>query len=254
VQRTWAAGFAPERLHRTSGMILRPDFYTPPLADKTTLRRVDDLGPDTPTGLVLFGGPGSRVTKPISASLRDKPLVLVGGRNDALAAELRATPATAPRVVDGLLHSSASLLGAAVAVKEGLRKSLRLSVGKWSENRRGSVRTCRPTSSTLVCRGQSCISTALASASRPDLPRRPTHRRPMGSRNLRGAHFCAIESFSYYVDQGQGCSGRWEAIPLLARCPIRGGIEGIGDSAWSLSLDRLNITPFRSAHDRIQAN
>jgi len=85
--------------YNPSGMILRPDFYTPPLADKTSLRR--EAGPDahTPTGLVLFGGTGSRVMKPISAALRETPLVLLCGRNETLAAELRAMPAAAPRVV-----------------------------------------------------------------------------------------------------------------------------------------------------------
>jgi len=101
VQQALDAGFAPERVHRTSGMILRPDFYTPPLADKATLRREAGLDAHTPTGLVLFGGTGSRVMKPISAALRDTPLVLMCGRNQALAAELRATPAAAPRVVVG---------------------------------------------------------------------------------------------------------------------------------------------------------
>ena len=90
VQQALAAGFAPERVHRSSGMILRPDFYAPPAADKATLRREAGLDAHTPTGLVLFGGTGSRVMKPIAAALRDTPLVLMCGRNEALAAELRA--------------------------------------------------------------------------------------------------------------------------------------------------------------------
>ena len=100
-QQALAAGFAPQRVHRSSGMILRPDFYAPPAADKATLRREAGLDADTPTGLVLFGGTGSRVMKPIAAALRNTPLVLMCGRNEALAAELRALPAAAPRVVVG---------------------------------------------------------------------------------------------------------------------------------------------------------
>ena len=107
VQQALAAGFAPERVHRSSGMILRPDFYAPPAADRATLRREAGLDAHTPTGLVLFGGTGSRVMKPISTALRDTPLVLMCGRNEALAAELRAMPAAAPRVVVGHTHDVA---------------------------------------------------------------------------------------------------------------------------------------------------
>jgi hypothetical protein len=101
VQQALAAGFAPGRVHRSSGMILRPDFYAPPTADKATLRREAGLDAHTPTGLVLFGGTGSRVMKTINTELRDTPLVLMCGRNQTLAAELRAMPANAPRVVVG---------------------------------------------------------------------------------------------------------------------------------------------------------
>ena len=100
-QQALAAGFAPERVHRSSGMILRPDFYAPPSADKTTLRQAVGLDAHTPTGLVLFGGTGSQVMKRIATRLPDTPLVLMCGRNEALAAELRALPARAPRVVVG---------------------------------------------------------------------------------------------------------------------------------------------------------
>jgi 1,2-diacylglycerol 3-beta-galactosyltransferase len=100
-EQALAAGFAPERVHRSSGMILRPDFYAPPSADKATLRRAVGLDAHTPTGLVLFGGTGSQVMKRIADRLPDTPLVLMCGRNEALAAELRALPARAPRVVVG---------------------------------------------------------------------------------------------------------------------------------------------------------
>ena len=100
-QQALAASFPPERVHRSSGMILRPDFYAPPSADKTTLRQAVGLDAHTPTGLVLFGGTGSQVMKRIATRLPDTPLVLMCGRNEALAAELRALPARAPRVVVG---------------------------------------------------------------------------------------------------------------------------------------------------------
>ncbi len=101
VQQALAAGCAPECVHRVSGMILRPDFYSRPPVDRTLLRAQHGLARDTPVGLVLFGGTGSRVMKHIAQALPDTPLILLCGRNEALAAELRALPARASRVVVG---------------------------------------------------------------------------------------------------------------------------------------------------------
>ncbi len=100
-QQALAAGVPAARVHRASGMILRPDFYSPPVADRASERRRVGLDATTPTGLVLFGGTGSRVMKRIASALTDTPLILMCGRNEALAAELRALPARAPRVVVG---------------------------------------------------------------------------------------------------------------------------------------------------------
>lgn len=101
-----AAGCAPRHVHRSSGMILRPDFYLHPTlaaiaGNRAAERRRAGLDEATPTGLVLFGGTGSPVMKHIAARLPDTPLVLMCGRNETLANELRALPARAPRVVVG---------------------------------------------------------------------------------------------------------------------------------------------------------
>ncbi len=100
-QQALAAGVAPQRVHRTSGMILRPDFYFTPAIDRVAARREVGLDASAPTGLVLFGGTGSRMMKRIAAALPETPLILMCGRNEALADELRALPAAAPRVVVG---------------------------------------------------------------------------------------------------------------------------------------------------------
>ena len=96
-----AAGCRPDRVHRSSGMILRPEFYVQPAIDRAAERQRVGLDADTPTGLVLFGGTGSRAMKRIAERLPETPLILMCGRNEALAAELRALPAPAPRVVVG---------------------------------------------------------------------------------------------------------------------------------------------------------
>jgi UDP-N-acetylglucosamine:LPS N-acetylglucosamine transferase len=101
VAQALAAGCAPDRVHRSSGMILRPEFYCQPLIDRAAERQRVGLDADTPTGLVLFGGTGSRAMKRIAERLPETPLILMCGRNEALAEELRALPASAPRVVVG---------------------------------------------------------------------------------------------------------------------------------------------------------
>lgn len=100
-QQALAIGCPQSRVHRSNGMILRPEFYFTPPIDRVAERQRVGLDAHTPTGLVLFGGTGSRVMKRITQALPDRPLVLLCGRNTALAEELRALPANAPRVVVG---------------------------------------------------------------------------------------------------------------------------------------------------------
>jgi 1,2-diacylglycerol 3-beta-galactosyltransferase len=104
MEQALAAGCAPDRLHRASGMILRPDFHDIAEVDRVGERLQLGLDPTTPTGLVLFGGTGSRVMKDIARRLPNTPLILMCGRNDALADDLRAHAAIsrcAPRIVLG---------------------------------------------------------------------------------------------------------------------------------------------------------
>jgi UDP-N-acetylglucosamine:LPS N-acetylglucosamine transferase len=94
-----AAGCPAERVHRVSGMILRPSFYEPAALNRDAERRAHGLDPAVPTGLVLFGGHGSNAMKRIATRLPDTPLILMCGRNATLADTLRALPTQAPRVV-----------------------------------------------------------------------------------------------------------------------------------------------------------
>jgi 1,2-diacylglycerol 3-beta-galactosyltransferase len=61
MEQAMALGYAPERVHRASGMILSPRFYDiEPLTDDARARARAGLGFDSeqPVGLVLFGGQG----------------------------------------------------------------------------------------------------------------------------------------------------------------------------------------------------
>lgn len=101
VQQAREAGYADERIHATSGMMIRSAFYETQPIDQATERERMGLDPKRPTGLVLFGGQGSKAMLGIAKRLPDTQLILACGHNEALAKALRAQPARAPRLVLG---------------------------------------------------------------------------------------------------------------------------------------------------------
>jgi UDP-N-acetylglucosamine:LPS N-acetylglucosamine transferase len=101
VEQARAAGYDDARIHATSGMIIRPDFYRDTVIDRRAERQKLQLHPDRPTGIVLFGGHGSSAMRRIAKRLADTQLILVCGHNSLLADELRAMKSRAPRAVVG---------------------------------------------------------------------------------------------------------------------------------------------------------
>ena len=98
-------GMAPERILRTSGMILNPRFYESLDLDRGSERARLGLRPDLPTGLVLFGGEGSaemlRIAKALNRPEHRLQLILLCGKNAAVADELRALDPEIPMRVEG---------------------------------------------------------------------------------------------------------------------------------------------------------
>lgn len=99
VEQAREAGVPPSRVHRVSGMILRPDFYEDDPQDRAKARAALGLDASAPTGVVMFGGHGSAAMTRIAESLPDTPLILMCGHHAALARKLRAMPSRAPRAV-----------------------------------------------------------------------------------------------------------------------------------------------------------
>lgn len=99
VAQARSMGVPEQRIHRTSGMMLHPDFYGPVLADVAAVREELGLEPGRLTGVVMFGGHGAPAMETIAQQLHDVQLVLMCGHNDKLAARLRRTQASAPRAV-----------------------------------------------------------------------------------------------------------------------------------------------------------
>jgi hypothetical protein len=100
-----AMGHVPQRIFRASGMILHPRFYEQFQSERSAERERLGMRPGIPTGLVLFGGHGSRVMLEIVERLErarlNVQLILLCGRNEALVSELRRRRTRIPIVIEG---------------------------------------------------------------------------------------------------------------------------------------------------------
>jgi hypothetical protein len=105
VEQAHSMGHTDDRISRASGMILHPRFYEPPVEDRMAERAKIGLRADLPTGLILFGGHGSKAMLDIADCLDrsnlDLQLILICGKNDKLRDALRAQKSRLPRFVDG---------------------------------------------------------------------------------------------------------------------------------------------------------
>jgi Glycosyltransferase family 28 C-terminal domain len=101
VEQARALGHPDNHVFRTSGMILRPSFYQPITVDRAAERARLGLDPEKATGLVLFGGQGSRVMLEIDRLLDETQLIFVCGKNTSLAERLKARPSSAKRFIEG---------------------------------------------------------------------------------------------------------------------------------------------------------
>jgi 1,2-diacylglycerol 3-beta-galactosyltransferase len=98
-------GIPEDHVLRTSGMILNPRFYTPLNLNRRVELMRRGLRLDLPTGLVLFGGEGSsemlRIAKTLNREGSGVQLILLCGKNEELANQLRAMNPRIPMFVQG---------------------------------------------------------------------------------------------------------------------------------------------------------
>jgi hypothetical protein len=117
VDQARAMGHDGAHIFRTSGMILRPDFYLEDLSNPAELRKEMGLRADLATAIVLFGGHGSKVmydiTERLEAAGLPLQLVLICGRNEQLAAKLRARVWKVPVHIIGFTKEMHKLMRAA---------------------------------------------------------------------------------------------------------------------------------------------
>ncbi len=104
-QQALAIGHPSERIFKTSGMVLKPRFYQKPKIDRAAARKGHGLDPNLPTGIVLFGGHGSRVmidiARRIDQSKAEVQLIMMCGHNAKLADRLKAMKTRHPLLVEG---------------------------------------------------------------------------------------------------------------------------------------------------------
>jgi 1,2-diacylglycerol 3-beta-galactosyltransferase len=105
VEQARAMGHPDDRIFRASGMIVHPRFYEAPVADRMAERQRLGLERNLPTGLVLFGGHGSKAmletAERIESSDLNVQMIYICGKNEKLAAALRARTSRLPRFVEG---------------------------------------------------------------------------------------------------------------------------------------------------------
>ena len=94
VEQARAFGKDDETVFGVSGMVLRPEFYAETAVDAAAVKRELGLREDLPTAMVLFGGFGSKVmyeiVEKIDAARLPVQLILICGKNEKLAARLKA--------------------------------------------------------------------------------------------------------------------------------------------------------------------
>jgi hypothetical protein len=108
-QQALTIGHKEDHIFLTSGMILKPKFYEKTIVDRDVERKRHGLQPDCPTGIVLFGGHGSKVMVDITRKLTEAnsgvQLILICGHNEKLATELKTLKTGKPILVVGFAQN-----------------------------------------------------------------------------------------------------------------------------------------------------
>jgi len=117
IEQARSFGHDDSHIFQTSGMILRPDFYVEDNSDPLALRKELGLRPDLPTGIVLFGGHGSKVmlqiAEKLDAARLSLQLIFICGKNEELAAKLSSRNWKMPVKVIGFTKEVHKLMRAA---------------------------------------------------------------------------------------------------------------------------------------------
>jgi 1,2-diacylglycerol 3-beta-galactosyltransferase len=104
-QQAFTMGHDRAHVFLASGMILRPKFYEEISIDRSVERKRLGLDPETPTGIVLFGGHGSgtilKIAQRLNAGKAEVQLILICGKNQRLLKAAKALRTRCPMFVEG---------------------------------------------------------------------------------------------------------------------------------------------------------
>jgi UDP-N-acetylglucosamine:LPS N-acetylglucosamine transferase len=100
VEQALAMGHAAARVFRTSGMIVRPEFYSQMELSREAERIRLELDPELPTGIVMFGSYGSSqmagIARRVEAARLKTQMIFVCGHNDKLREHLESMSLSYP--------------------------------------------------------------------------------------------------------------------------------------------------------------
>jgi 1,2-diacylglycerol 3-beta-galactosyltransferase len=104
-QQAFELGHDRDHVFLASGMVMRPKFYQKPVINRVAERSKLGLDPDLPTGVVLFGGHGSRtildIVKRLDAGKANLQLILICGKNQKLLAATKRLQTRFPVFAEG---------------------------------------------------------------------------------------------------------------------------------------------------------
>ena len=104
-QQAFEHGHDRDHVVLASGMVMKQKFYQQISVNRVAELRRLALDPDTPTGIVLFGGHGSKtmldIVKRLDASSRKLQLILICGKNEKLLNQVKAQRTRFPVFAEG---------------------------------------------------------------------------------------------------------------------------------------------------------
>lgn len=104
VEQAISLGHQKDNIFLTSGLVIHPQFYQPITHNRQLERQNLTLDSDLPTGLVMFGGNGSKkmieIANYLEKSSLNLQLIFICGSNEKLAKYLRKTQNRLPRFVE----------------------------------------------------------------------------------------------------------------------------------------------------------
>jgi len=108
-QQAFDHGHDRDHVFLASGMVMKQKFYEKVSVDRIAERKRLGLGPDLPTGIVLFGGHGSKVmleiVKRLNASSAQLQLILICGKNQKLQNAIKSLRTRFPLFAEGFTQN-----------------------------------------------------------------------------------------------------------------------------------------------------